>query len=51
MKKLTLARRDAPSANEINGLVTYLFLLRENKKTNDINHWVKMVHELLAKIL
>lgn len=46
-----MARVDAPISNEINDVKTFLFLLREYEKTNDLLRVTTVTHNLLAENL
>ena len=51
MRRIILAREDVLIADENNDVKTYLFLLRENEKANDLLHEATTMHETLAESL
>ena len=51
VRRMILARKDVPIADEENDAETYLFLLRENEKANDFPREATIMHETLAESL
>ena len=51
VRRKILARKDVPIADEENNAETYLFLLRENKKANDLLREATTMHETLVESL
>ena len=51
VRRKILAREDVPIVDKENDAGTYLFLLRENKKANDLLRKATAMHETLAESL
>lgn len=48
---MILAREDVPNVDEVNDAETNIFLLRENRKANDLLREATMMHKTLTKNL
>jgi hypothetical protein len=51
VKRMMLTTEDAPIANEVNDEETEIFLLKENKKANNLLREATVMHELMAESL
>ena len=51
VKRMILVKDYAPIPDEMNDVKTYLFLLKENEKANDILKEAIVMHNLLAESL
>ena len=51
VRRMILAKEDVPIADEENDAETYLFLLRENEKANDLLREAIVMYEILAESL